>query len=96
MAEKRPLHAIKAIRDGLEDRKGTPIKVKANMGRSKVFEREGLVHMIHPSLFMVEIAEKRQRKVNVSYQYSDVLTGQVELTHPDTGEAVFPWIGETE
>ena len=88
--------AIKEIRNNLEDMQGQPIKVKANMGRAKVFEREGTVHQTHPSLFIVETKEKRSRTAKASYQYSDVLTGQVELTHPDTGEVVFPWLMSEE
>jgi len=88
--------AIKEIRTSLEDMQGQPIKVKANMGRSKIFEREGVVHQIHPSLFVVETLEKRQRTARATYQFSDVLTGQVELSHPETGEVLFPWLVEEE
>lgn len=88
----RPLHAVKAIRETVEDLIGATIRVKANMGRSKIFEREAVVVQAHPSLFVVEVQEKRQRTVRASYQYTDVLTGQVELTHPETGAAVIPWI----
>jgi uncharacterized protein Veg len=84
--------AIKEIRTNLEEMQGKPIKVKANMGRSKVFEREGVVHQIHPSLFVVETLEKRERTARATYQFSDVLTGSVELSHPETGEMVFPWL----
>jgi uncharacterized protein Veg len=88
--------AIKEIRNNLEEMQGQPIKVKANMGRSKIFEREGVVHQIHPSLFVVETLEKRSRKARATYQFSDILTGQVELSHPETGEMVFPWLAEEE
>lgn len=92
MQVSRPLHAVKAIRDILSQLTGSPIRIKANMGRSKIFEREGIVVQAHPALFVVEVKEKRQRTTRASYQYTDVLTGQVELTHPETGEAIVPWI----
>lgn len=88
--------AIEEIRTSLEEMRGQPIKVKANMGRSKVFEREGVVHQIHPSLFVIEILEKHQRTARATYQYSDVLTRQVELSYPETGEMLFPWLGDEE
>jgi len=94
--DKRLLYASDEIRTKLSEMQGQPIKVKANMGRARVFEREGAVSQIHPSLFVVETKEKRSRTAKVSYQYSDVLTGQVELTHPEHGGAVFPWLAPEE
>lgn len=88
----RPVHAVKIIRTALEDLQGATVKIRANMGRSKVLEREGIVLQTHPALFVVEVREKRDRKVRASYQYVDVLTGSVELSHPESGEALFPWI----
>jgi uncharacterized protein Veg len=88
--------AIKEIRTSLEEMQGQPIKVRANMGRSKIFEREGIVHQIHPSLFVVETLEKRSRTARATYQFSDVLTRQVELSDPATGEMLFPWLLEEE
>ena len=80
------------IRSGLEELTGTKIKVRANMGRSKIVEREGILMQTHPALFVVEVQEKRQRTARASYQYVDVLTGTVELTNPESGESLFPWL----
>jgi len=38
------------------------------------------------------VQEKRERNARASYQYVDVLTGTVELTNPESGESVFPWL----
>ncbi|MCE5203209.1 MAG: Veg family protein [Coriobacteriales bacterium] len=80
------------IRSDLEGMMGSRLRLKANMGRSKVLEREGTLEQTHPSLFVLKIEEKRGRTTRVSYSYVDILTGTVELTHCDTGECVFPWL----
>ena len=73
----------------LQERIDTRLKVRANMGRSKVIECEGVLMQAHPSLFILEIDRKRGRKARQSYQYVDVLTGMVELYDVETGKPVF-------
>ncbi|MDO4442564.1 MAG: Veg family protein [Slackia sp.] len=77
------------IRAELQDRIDTRLKVRANMGRSKVIECEGMLMQAHPSLFILEIDRKRGRKARQSYQYVDVLTGMVELYDVETGQPIF-------
>ena len=86
------VQVVGRIRSDLESLMGTRLKLRANMGRSKVLEREGVLEQTHPSLFVLKVDEKRQRTARVSYSYVDVLTGVVELTHPESGEEVFPWL----
>ncbi len=83
---------VSRIRNDLEALTGTRMRLKANMGRSKILEREGILEQIHPSLFVVRVDEKRDRTARVSYSYVDVLTGTVELTHAENGENVLPWL----
>lgn len=78
------------IHNTLDGFTGKRLKLRANMGRSKIIEREGTLIQAHPSLFIVEVDEKRGRKARQSYQYVDVLTGTVELTDPASGENLFP------
>lgn len=73
---------------------GKRLRVRANMGRSKIIEREGVLTQAHRSLFIVEVDEKRGRKARQSYQYVDVLTGTVELTDPENEEPLFPQLQE--
>lgn len=87
----RQAEVVGRIRSDLEQLTGSKIRVRANMGRSKIVEREGTLMQTHPALFVVEVQEKRDRKARASYQYVDVLTGTVELTDPDSGESLFPW-----
>ena len=88
----RQAEVVGRIRSDLEELTGSKIRVKANMGRSKIVEREGILMQTHPALFVVEVQEKRERTARASYQYVDVLTGTVELSHPESGESLFPWL----
>lgn len=86
------LEVVGRIRSDLESMTGVRVRLKANMGRSKVLEREGILEQTHPSLFVLRVDEKRGRTARVSYSYVDILTGTVELTDCETGECVFPWL----
>ncbi|MBP3894489.1 MAG: Veg family protein [Atopobiaceae bacterium] len=81
-----PVNRIDTIRDELGAMAGTRIKVRANMGRSRIVERTGTLIAVHPQLFVVEVEERRGRTARQSYQYVDVLTGTVEIYDTDTGE----------
>jgi len=86
------VEVVGRIRSDLEGLTGQKMRLKANMGRSKIIEREGILEQTHPSLFVVKVEEKRERTARVSYSYVDVLTGTVELSHPDSGESLLPWL----
>ena len=83
-----PINRVDTIRDELMALQGERLKVRANMGRSRIVERTGTLVMAHPSLFVVEVEERRGRKSRQSYQYVDVLTGTVELYDTDSGERI--------
>lgn len=88
----RQTEVVGRIRSDLEGLMGTRMRLRANMGRSKILEREGVLEQTHPSLFVVKVEEKRDRTARVSYSYVDVLTGTVELSHCDSGENLLPWL----
>lgn len=83
---------VGTIHTTLEGLTGRRLRVRANMGRSKIIEREGVLTQAHPQLFIVEVDEKRGRTARQSYQYVDVLTGTVELTDAVSGEPLFPML----
>lgn len=89
-----PVNRVDQIRDELTAMTGQRIRVKANMGRSRIVERVGTLVSAHPSLFMVEVDERRGRKARQSYQYVDVLTGSVELFDTESGEPIFDFVEE--
>ena len=83
------------IHDTLDEFIGQRLSVRANMGRSKIVESEGVLIQVHPQLFIMEVDRKRGRTARQSYQYVDVLTGTVELSQ--NGEALFePFIEEED
>ena len=84
---------VEDIQAKLKEMVGTRVRVKANMGRTRVVEKLGQIKSVHPSVFIVEVDERRGRKSRQSYQYIDVLTGQVELFDPESGEHIFTPLG---
>ncbi|MDR1422837.1 MAG: Veg family protein [Coriobacteriales bacterium] len=77
------------IHNTLVDHEGQRLKVKANMGRSKILECEGTLTQAHPQLFIMEVERKRGRITRQSYQYVDILTGTVELMYIESNEPLF-------
>ncbi len=90
------VNRVDDIRDQLKGLEGKRLKVRANMGRSRIVERAGTLVHAHPSLFVVEVEERRGRTARQSYQYVDVLTGMVELFDIDTGERLFDYVAEEQ
>ena len=86
----KQVEVVGRIRSDLQGLMGTRMRLKANMGRSKILEREGVLEETHPSLFVVKVDEKRERTARVSYSYVDILKGTVERTHCESGERGFP------
>jgi uncharacterized protein Veg len=70
--------AISEIKKDLEFFVGSRVRLKANRGRNRIIEREGILESIYPNIFVVRLNERKiERKV--SYTYADVLTETVEL-----------------
>ena len=90
------VNRVDEIKDRLRDLEGQRIKVRANMGRSRIVERAGTLVHVHPSLFVVEVEERRGRTARQSYQYVDILTGTVELFDIDSGERLFDSVAEEQ
>lgn len=75
------------IKQGLEGRIGTRLKLKANGGRRRTTERYGVLAETYPSVFIVELDQDDNAFERVSYSYADVLTETVELSFQDGGAA---------
>lgn len=89
-----PVNRVDQIKTELKSIEGHRIKVRANMGRSRIVERMGTLMQTYPALFVVEVEERRGRKARQSYQYVDVLTGTVELYDIHTGERLLDFSEE--
>lgn len=83
---------VSKIKDDLEPYLGEKMKLKANIGRCKIIEREGVLTETHPHLFIICVEEEEERSRLISYSYVDVLTKTVELTDPENGENIIPWL----
>ncbi|MBO7675243.1 MAG: Veg family protein [Atopobiaceae bacterium] len=92
--EVSPVNRVDLIHTELSNMVGQRIRVRANMGRSRIVERLGTLLQTYPALFVVEVEERRGRKARQSYQYVDVLTGTVELYDSQTGERLLDFTEE--
>jgi len=77
---------ISDIRKDLESFVGSKIRLKANRGRNRIIEKEGILESIYPNIFVVKINERKVER-RVSYSYADVLTETVELFICDDPDA---------
>lgn len=68
------------IRKDIERHIGKDIILKANKGRKKTVVREGVLEAAYPNLFVVSVSNEYDSARKVSYTYTDVLTGTVEVT----------------
>ena len=59
---------ITTIHDTLTEFVGQKLRVRANMGRSKIVESEGVLMQVHPQLFIMEVQRKRGASARQSYQ----------------------------
>lgn len=70
--------ALVDIKRDLESFVGSKVRLKANRGRNRIVEKEGVLESIYPNIFVVKLSEKKIER-RVSYTYADVLTETVEL-----------------
>lgn len=73
-----PQDALGEIKKSLEARIGEKIRLKANRGRRKTYEKEGVLENTYPSIFTIRVDEKNYNQ-RLSFTYVDVLTETVEL-----------------
>jgi len=74
-----PKSMLADIKKDLESHVGAKIRLKANRGRRKIVEREGVLEGAYPNIFTVKIEEADKSERRVSYTYADLLTEAVEL-----------------
>ena len=67
------------IREDLDEFVGKSIRIKANRGRKRVFEVEGILEQTYPKVFVVTFKERLVER-RISYSYADLLTQAVELS----------------
>jgi uncharacterized protein Veg len=72
-------NSLVQIRKELESHVGEQIRLRANRGRRKAFEKVGVLENTYPSIFVVLVNEKTYHQ-RLSFSYADVLTETVELS----------------
>lgn len=86
------LSRIDEIRLKMSELKGQKVHLHANMGRSRTADRPATIAGTHPSLFTVEVSDRRGRVSRQSFQYVDILTGSVQLFDLETEEPLFDYV----
>jgi len=69
---------IETIREKMKPLIGSRVRLKANRGRNRIVENEGILDSLYPNIFVIRLLDKRTERC-VSYSYSDILTSTVEL-----------------
>ena len=60
---------------------GSKVKIRANKGRKRIVEKEGILQNTYPSIFVVKVQNEQQNTYRtVSYSYTDILTKNVQLS----------------
>ncbi len=82
MSRQEP-NILERIRKDMDSFVGQEVSLKANTGRKKVFEVNGILEQTYPKVFVVKFRE-RQVERRVSYSYADLLTEVVEVSIGET------------
>ena len=83
MSKQQEPNILEKIKKDMDSFVGQEISIKANTGRKKVFEVNGILEQTYPNIFVVKFQE-RQVERRVSYTYADLLTEVVEVSIGDT------------
>ncbi len=70
---------IEDIKHDLESNLGKKVFIRANKGRRRFLETEGILVETYPRLFVVNL-DKTNAVRRRSYTYADILTENVEIT----------------
>jgi len=78
------------IKKSLDGHLGKRLHLKANGGRKKTIEREGILRETYRAVFVVDLDQEENAFERVSYSYTDILTEAVEITiFDETGNNAF-------
>lgn len=76
-------NALDLIKRDLDACVGKRVKLRANRGRRRIMEAEGVLEQTYPKVFVVKLGKDSAVR-RLSYSYADVLTSTVELEVDDT------------
>lgn len=72
-------NTLTAIREKLTGQIGQTVTLKAFEPRNVIIEHTGTLIQTYPSFFIIDLDSYPRSMDRVSYSYSDVLTGDIEL-----------------
>jgi len=75
-------NVLDKIKEEVKSFVGHRVSVKANRGRRKAVEKEGVLEKTHEKVFVVRIKDHNQIR-RLSYTYSDLLTDDVVVMSKD-------------
>ncbi|PTV98643.1 uncharacterized protein Veg [Halanaerobium saccharolyticum] len=75
-------NVLDKIKEEVKSFVGHRVSVKANRGRRKAVEKEGVLEKTHENVFVVRIKDHNQIR-RLSYTYSDLLTDDVVVISKD-------------
>lgn len=71
---------VEQVREDISTYVGSRVRLKANKGRRKYIEREGILQNTYPSIFVVKVDNDLYNHSRIlSFSYTDLLTHSVEL-----------------
>ncbi len=73
---------LKEIKKDLEGFLGYKVSIKANRGRRKIVQKDGVLEKTYPNIFVIKVDENQSPR-RVSYSYADILTETVEVKIKD-------------
>ncbi|MCD6420635.1 MAG: Veg family protein [Synergistetes bacterium] len=68
--------SLAKIKRTLENYIGEDVRIRDLKGRRKKEENRGTIHKLYTHFFIVQLNQKNRR---VSYRYTDLFTGEIEL-----------------
>lgn len=74
--------SLEDIKRDLDMYVGKRVRLRANRGRRRFVEEEGILERTYPRVFVVK-TDRRGTVNRMSYTYADVLTSTVEVTVDD-------------
>ncbi|HMA60578.1 MAG TPA: Veg family protein [Halanaerobiales bacterium] len=73
-----PKNTLSEIRRNISQYKGKEVIIKADRGRRRSINKEGILDETYDNIFIVKIQESEQER-HLSFSYADLLTDSVEL-----------------
>lgn len=70
---------VQQLREDISAYVGLRVRLKANKGRKRFVEKEGVLQSTYPSIFVIQVEAEAQRPRMLSFSYTDVLTNAVQL-----------------